>query len=186
MFDIDYSAVKDNMITYLNSQNTITATYDLSLGLEKRIKNVVDFDETLEPTMQGEYPKVFIRIKNKIEELECYNNNRMARMTTLNFQAFCVYDSIKRAKKNEYDMIRNISTVIRNNPSFDVYPELSEKIVKLDSDIANVVVGNPSIVNKSGVVNFSVTFYTDRTTVAYYDNELGAGNYDTTFYGDNT
>ena len=166
MFDVDYVQIRDSLIDYLNSQNTTTAVYDLSLGLDRRINSVVKYDAYEEPTMQCEYPRVFIRLANKTEKLECFNDNSYSRTLDISFKAYCIYDSIKRTKENEIDMLRNTEAVLRNNPGISAdYSDIDDIIMNVSGNASNEIIGSPSKYNKSGVIDFNVLLTTDRSGI---------------------
>jgi len=157
---INYITMRNAVIDYLTAQNSISATYDLSYGMDKRVKSVVKYDVYLEPTMLGEYPRIYIKILSKSERPESFGNSRYGRTLTVTFRAYCIYDSIKNTKINEYKMIRNLETILRNNPSISSYSQSDNNtILNVLGSLPDMRIGIPSKYNQCAGVDFEVKMY---------------------------
>lgn len=181
---VNYVDIRDQVIGILETANTTTANFDLSTGLDKRIQSIVSTDLAYTPKFKPSYPMVSVRLRQKTETPEDFNTQRFGRELSLNFEVYCIYDSMKDATRNLWDMVRNVEAILRSNPDLDSYSEsrLFAPLINIGSveylDDFNKI----SAYNKSAVIEFDMKAVIDRTGLLYWDDETGAGSWDKNYW----
>ena len=163
MQHIDYNGISDNIVSYLKSCNTTTATYDLSLNLTNRIGEISRDDLYIVPKFKSLHPSISVRLDSKTEEMEDFNSNKIGRRISLNYKLYMVYDSF------DFDITNYILTLTRNvETNMRAYPNLNN--YKTTLDILYCIPGNMQQVqinkdnqkfNQSTVVDLQIVGYLD-------------------------
>lgn len=177
----DYNKIRDEIVDTLSVVNTTTATYDLSLGLDRRVSEVVKYDVLIKPEFKPRYPIVSVKLDLKNEYPECFNNRRTGRIIDLYFHIHCIYDSFKDSQKNLWALVRNVETNLRNTPNLNAYSEdqLSVNYINISgmTPSAKLSATNSNF-NKVATIQLQVNCTLDRMGVLVWGDETGAGAWD--------
>ena len=183
----NYNLIRDEIVDTLSGVNTTTATYDLSLELDKRVSKVVSYDITIKPEFKPNYPIVSVKLDLKQETPECFNNKRTGRLVDLYFHIHCIYDSFKDSQKSLWTLVRNVETNLREVPSLNNYSKN-----QLTVNYINIAGMTPSSrlsatdsnFNKVATIQLQVNCTLDRMGILVWDDTTGAGDWDTNAWGE--
>jgi hypothetical protein len=168
---INYNAITDNLVSILNTANSSGASYDLSLGLGKRISQISRDDLFITPKFKPLYPLISVRLVDKREEFVDYNGETRSRDISLQYQLFCVYDAFLDSEKSLWGMLKNIDVILRENLAFSSYNADLEVLYMrpyytdfsaefMGANIGNFLFKelskNESAFNKAGIINVQV------------------------------
>ena len=180
---IDYNALTDNLVGFLNSVNTTTSTYDLSLSLDNRISSVIRDDLTITPKLKPQYPIVSVRLEEKKEENKDFNMIKQGRLVTLNYGIYLVLDSFNQNVDNQILVfIRNVEANLRNYVNFNGYNNDVQVLFCLPRTMFKMQYGqNQSRFNQAAKIDLDVICYLDDARFLHWDIDT-QDNY----YGDTT
>lgn len=122
---LDYNDIVETLITYLQSQNTSGAAYDLSLSLPTAMNSSNIMQKNLEiynPSL-SELPGWFLRLnrKNGDEARTVGRGSNVSREVTFFIDAVGVYSGYDESDIYLSKMIRNLETNLRENIDLNNY-----------------------------------------------------------------
>lgn len=156
---IYYNELLDNFVEALKVANTTTAAYDLSTGLDERIKTITRSDMDVAPTFKPSYPVVNLKLANKSEEIEgdiaTQNYNKIV---DVYLEIECIYEAYSKAEDNLWRMITNIEAITRYNDAFMIYNANGFKIMYTLPRVAQFKhnYGKESAYNKSARIEILI------------------------------
>jgi len=118
----NYSSKVTALYNAINNANTTTCSYDISTGLDERIKKIAIADPAVVNLRNYEFPAIFIKIENKSEEFEGIGGTGSARelkSADVTYQVVGLYKKYGSTSTNDalltdiYKLADNIETSIR-------------------------------------------------------------------------
>ena len=120
---IDYNNITNRIVDILSSHNTATSSYDLSLGLTRRIQYINRDDLFIRPEFRAKYPLIAVSLESKREAIVDYNGNRRGREIEFIFRIICVSEKFTNSEEEVWTAVRNIDAILREYPTLSNYEE---------------------------------------------------------------
>ncbi len=153
---LDYNDIMDTIITYLRTQNTGTASYDLSLSLPTAIQdaNILVKDLQVYSPKASDFPGIFIKLLNKEPDQlrSTGKGSNVAREIIFTAQFNCVYAAYTDADTYLAKMIRNFETNIRENIDLTSYVQTN------GANVTKLIAMHPSNVTFKTVLDLDSPF----------------------------
>jgi len=154
---IDYNLLLDNITNYLTVSNTTTAAYDLSTGLDTRVRNVIRGDLTIIPQFKPKYPLISLIMSGKgFESPAEVAGGRFNKIINLSIDITCVYDDYSEAEDSLWTMVRNVEANLRYNNNINDYQSSGFKIIYILPSTVAFSTGKDSAYNKSADISVDI------------------------------
>lgn len=193
---IDYNNISNTIVSALQTANTTTASYDLSMDLSKRVQQINRDDLFVQPQFKVKYPLISVILDHKREDIIDYNVNRRGRNVELVYSIVCVMEKFKDSEIELWDLVRNIDAVLRANVALNSYNTdlevlalwstgCSFSIEFLNANIGNflfkALVTNESAFTKAAQINLTLRCKLSDERQLNWDTDTFNNHY----YGDN-
>lgn len=157
---INYQHITDNVVSFLNSVNTSTAAYSISLGLTNKVTDINNNIPSVKPSFKSKYGEINVNLDTKNEEMIGFvNSNQHARKIKLNYNIYATVDSLTGPDNDLLTLTRNIEANLRDYIAMGGYNyDAQELYIELPStDI--VQIGNDTNINLTSKITMTIDLY---------------------------
>lgn len=159
MYICDYNTIVDTFVTALTAANTTTASFDLSYGLDKRVKTVSRDDLDIKPEFLPNYPVVNVRLIDRREYQGAMTGSNFNREIFLDMKVEAIYDNFLSADTNLYKLVSNVEANLRYNSTLWKYDSGGFKILHItpkQTVFRSKYKGGADTFNRSGEIKVEV------------------------------
>jgi len=159
MYICDYNAIVDTFVTELTTANSVTAPYDLSDGMGKRVQHVRRVDLDIHPEMLPDYPIVNVRLIDRREYPGANTGTNYNRTVFLDMKIEALYHSLSDAEVNLWKLVSNIEAILRYNRVLWKYRSGGFKVEHILPKSTNFVAkfkGESSVFQMAANINLEV------------------------------